>query len=164
MVDIRNIIFKDPLAKVYAGLVELRSTLTATADIRISNLTVKAVQPIPVIHKDSTAFRMILDGGWISGTSASNVEAIRLRRSPRDVVKGLLSGLKNTVYLVTEGLYLTGDVQLDAYNRIYLTGNPVITTPILKAPIGTVSTSQWGEQWVQRSTDPNAPNWVKTVN
>lgn len=164
MVDMRNIIFKDPLAKVYAGLVELRSTLTATADIRISNLTVKAVQPIPVIHKDSSAFRMILDGGWISGTSASDVEAIRLRRSPRDVIKGLLSGLKNTVYLVTEGLYLTGDVQLDSYNRIYLTGNPVITTPILKAPIGTVSTSQWGEQWVQRSTDPNAPNWVKTVN
>lgn len=164
MVDMRNIIFKDPLAKVYAGLVELRSTLTATADIRISNLTVKAVQPIPVIHKDSSAFRMILDGGWISGTSASDVEAIRLRRSPRDVIKGLLSGLKNTVYLVTEGLYLTGDVQLDSYNRIYLTGNPVITTPILKAPIGTVSTSQWGEQWVQRSADPNAPNWVKTVN
>lgn len=164
MVDMRNIIFKDPLAKVYAGLVELRRTLTATADIRISNLTVKALQPIPVIHKDSSAFRMILDGGWISGTSASDVEAIRLRRSPRDVVKGLLSGLKNTVYLVTEGLYLTGDVQLDTYNRIYLTGNPVITTPILKAPIGTVSTSQWGEQWVQRSTDPNAPNWVKTVN
>ena len=49
-------------------------------------------------------------------------------------------------------------------NRIYLTGNPVITTPILKAPIGTVSTSQWGEQWVQRSTDPNTPNWVKTFN
>ena len=164
MVEMRNIIFKDPLAKVYAGLIELRSTLTATADIRISNLTVKAVQPIPVIHKDSSAFRMILDGGWISGTSASDVEAIRLRRSPRDVIKGLLSGLKNTVYLVTEGLYLTGDVQLDSYNRIYLTGNPVITTPILKAPIGTVSTSQWGEQWVQRSTDPNAPNWVKTVN
>ena len=164
MVDMRNIIFKDPLAKVYAGLVELRRTLTATADIRISNLTVKAVQPIPVIHKDSSAFRMILDGGWISGTSASDVEAIRLRRSPRDAIKGLLSGLKNTVYLVTEGLYLTGDVQLDSYNRIYLTGNPVITTPILKAPIGTVSTSQWGEQWVQRSTDPNAPNWVKTVN
>lgn len=164
MVDMRNIIFKDPLAKVYAGLVELRSTLTATADIRISNLTVKAVQPIPVIHKDSSAFRMILDGGWISGTSASDVEAIRLRRSPRDVIKGLLSGLKNTVYLVTEGLYLTGDVQLDSYNRIYLTGNPVITTPILKAPIGTVSTSQWGEQWVQRSTDSNAPNWVKTVS
>ena len=63
---------------------------------------------------------MILDGGWISGTSASDVEAIRLRRSPRDVIKGLLAGLKNTVYLVTEGLYLTGDVQLDAYNRIYL--------------------------------------------
>ena len=164
MVDMRNIIFKDPLAKVYAGLIELRRTLTATADIRISNLTVKAVQPIPVIHKDSSAFRMILDGGWISGTSASDVEAIRLRRSPRDVIKGLLSGLKNTVYLVTEELYLTGDVQLDSYNRIYLTGNPVITTPILKAPIGTVSTSQWGEQWVQRSTDPNAPNWVKTVN
>ena len=164
MVEMRNIIFKDPLAKVYAGLIELRGTLTATADIRISNLTVKAVQPIPVIHKDSSAFRMILDGGWISGTSASDVEAIRLRRSPRDVIKGLLSGLKNTVYLVTEGLYLTGDVQLDSYNRIYLTGNPVITTPILKAPIGTVSTSQWGEQWVQRSTDPNAPNWVKTVN
>lgn len=164
MVDMRNIIFKDPLAKVYAGLIELRGTLTATADIRISNLTVKAVQPIPVIHKDSSAFRMILDGGWIYGTSASDVEAIRLRRSPRDVIKGLLSGPKNTVYLVTEGLYLTGDVQLDTYNRIYLTGNPVITTPILKAPIGTVSTSQWGEQWVQRSTDPNTPNWVKTVN
>ena len=164
MVDMRNIIFKDPLDKVYTGLIELRSTLTATANIYISNLIVKAMQTIPCINKDSSAFRMILDGGWISGTSDSTVEAIRLRRSPRDVIKGLLFARKNTVYLVTEGLYLTGDVQLDAYNRIYLTGNPVITTPVLKAPIGTVSTSQWGEQWVQRSTDPNAPNWVKTVN
>ena len=93
MVDMRNIIFKDPLAKVYAGLVELRSTLTATADIRISNLTVKAVQPIPVIHKDSSAFRMILDGGWISGTSASTSKqsgsAVRLGMSSKDCCPGL---------------------------------------------------------------------------
>lgn len=164
IVDMRNIIFKDQLSNVYAGLIELRSTLTASADIRISNLTVKVIQLIPSVNKDSSAFRMVLDGGWISGNSASTIESVRIRRSPRDVIRGLLTGLKNTIYLVNEGLYLTGDVQLDAYNRIFMQGNPIISTPVLKAPIGTVSTSQWGEEWVQRGTDPNNPNWVKTVN
>ena len=163
IVDMRNIIFKDQLSNVYAGLIELRSTLTASADIRISNLTVKVRQLIPSVNKDSAAFRMVLDGGWISGNSASTIESVRIRRSPRDVIRGLLSGLKNTIYLVNEGLYLTGDVQLDAYNRTFMYGNP-ISTPVLKAPFGTMVTSQGGEAWVQRSTDLDNPNWVKTVN
>lgn len=164
IVDLRNIIFKDQLSADYAGLIELRSTLTSVADIRIASLTVKVPQLIPSVNKDSSTHRMILDGGWIAGTSATTTEAIRLRRSPRDVVRGLLNGGKNAIYLVAENIYLTGDVQLDTYNRIFLTGNPIITNPVLKAPIGAVSTSQWGEVWVQRGADQNNPNWVKTVN
>ena len=160
IVDMRNIIFKDQLSNLYTGLIELRSTLTASADIRISNLTVKVIQPIPSVNKDSADFRMVLDGGWISGNSASTIASVRLRRSPHDVIRGLLSGLRNTIYLVNEGLYLTGDVQLDAYNRTFIQGNP-ISPSIVKAPTGTVSTTIEGIAWVQRNNDLTKPNWVK---
>ena len=106
---------------------------------------------------------MVLSNAWIAGNSSSGV-CIWMRRYARDVVTGLLCGSPNSIWLEGEGVTLTGDVELKTYRRIFMNGNAASASPPIKAPLGTVMTSNIGEEWVQRSADINSPNWVKTVN
>ncbi len=162
-VQLSNINFKDDVGSGYLGLIELRNTLNSLADIKINNINVSIGQTIPAVYKNSSAFRMVLSNAWIAGNSSSSV-GVWMRRSPRDVVTGLLCGSGKSIWLEGDGVTLTGDVELKAYNKIFMAGNPVLTSPAIKAPVGTVITSQVGEEWVQRSADINSPNWVKTIN
>lgn len=161
---LENIIFKSKLANSYQGAIEIRNTANAGSVISVNNLVVSSAQEIPAIFKDSSAARLVVDTAYIPNASGNEATAIKMKRQARDRVVGVWTGCKYTIDLMNEGYKLTGDVQLDAYKRIYLTGNPVVSEPFVKAPIGTVCTSQWGEMWVQREADGNNPNWVKTVN
>ncbi|QEY24821.1 hypothetical protein [Neisseria animalis] len=162
--NLKNAVFKSKLNNSYQGAIEIRNTVTAACMVSIDNLVVSAAQEIPAIFKDSSAARLVVDTAFIANVNNNEATAIRMKRQARDRITGVWSGCKYTIDLMDEGYKLTGDVQLDAYKRIYLAGNPVVSEPFIKAPIGTVCTSQWGEEWVQRGTDGNNPNWVKTVN
>lgn len=163
-VNMRNVIFKSALRDVYGGLIELRATLTGSAVINIDNLSVKVAQSIPTVYKPSDRVRLVLHNAYIAGNGAFETAALKIKRNARDKVSGLWSSCKYTVELLDEGVKLTGDVQLDAFKRIMMTGNPVVGDRPLSAPIGTVIISQWGEQWTQRSVNAEEPNWVKFVN
>ena len=162
-VQLTNINFKDEVGGGYFGLIELRNTLNSQADIKIDNIHVSVAQKIPAVYKNSSAFRMVLSNAWIAGNSSSGV-GVWMRRAKRDWVTGLLCGSPNSIWLEGEGVTLTGDVELKAYGQIFMYGNAALASPPIKAPLGTVMTSNIGEEWVQRSEDINSPNWVQTVN